>query len=148
MQFRRTAHSTYRLQYHVVWVCKYRRRILNPGLQKFLRRVLPKLLRSMPGVEIEMIGVEWVFVLLKCHYMATLIFISSLSYLANRGCPHLFPMLQNCDTFSNSIHFLSGFQTTKNYHQPLIERKQHYLNLVHLLEQQMVTCSNCLILRP
>ena len=28
----KTAHSVYCLQYHVVWVCKYRRRILNPGV--------------------------------------------------------------------------------------------------------------------
>jgi putative transposase len=58
MEFRCGAHSTYRLQYHVIWVCKYRRRILNPGLCQYLRRVLPKLLRSMPGVELETIGFD------------------------------------------------------------------------------------------
>jgi len=58
MEFRCGAHSTYSLQYHVIWVCKYRRRILKPGLQQYLRRVLPKLLRSMPGVELETIGFD------------------------------------------------------------------------------------------
>ena len=46
MRVTRTAHSVYRLQYHVVWVCKYRRRILKPGLSSYLRKVLAKLLRS------------------------------------------------------------------------------------------------------
>jgi putative transposase len=58
MEVHRTAHSVYSLQYHVVWVCKYRRRILNPGVCVYLRKVLPKLLRRMPGVEIETIGFD------------------------------------------------------------------------------------------
>lgn len=31
-----TGHSAYRLQYHVVWVCKYRRRILKPGVNVYV----------------------------------------------------------------------------------------------------------------
>ncbi len=56
MEVRISAHSTYRLQYHVIWVCKYRRRILKPGVREYLHKILLGLLRSMPGVEIEMIG--------------------------------------------------------------------------------------------
>ena len=58
MEVIKTAHSVYSLQYHVVWVCKYRRRILNPGVQGYFTRVLPKLLRSMPGVTVETIGFD------------------------------------------------------------------------------------------
>ena len=58
MEVTRAAHSVYSLKYHVVWVCKYRRRIPKPGVCTFLRRVLPKLLRSMPGVTIETIGFD------------------------------------------------------------------------------------------
>ena len=58
MEVVRAGHSVYRLQYHVVWVCKYRRRILNPGVCVYLRKVLSKLLRSMPGVMIETIGFD------------------------------------------------------------------------------------------
>lgn len=53
-----TGHSAYRLQYHVVWVCKYRRRILKPGIGAYLHKVLLKLCRSMPGVVIETIGFD------------------------------------------------------------------------------------------
>ena len=53
-----TAHSAYCLQYHVVWVCKYRRRILKPGVCTYLHQVLLKLRRSMPGVELETIGFD------------------------------------------------------------------------------------------
>ena len=58
MEYIKTAHGVYYLQYHVAWVCKYRRRILNPGICGYMRRLLPKLLRSMPGVEIETIGFD------------------------------------------------------------------------------------------
>ena len=58
MEYTKTAHSIYFLQYHVVWVCKYRRRVLNPGVCGYIRKILPKLLRSMPGVKLETIGFD------------------------------------------------------------------------------------------
>ena len=58
MEVYKSAHGTYRLQYHVVWVTKYRRRILKPFVKDYLEKVLPKLLRSMPGVKIETIGID------------------------------------------------------------------------------------------
>ncbi len=35
-----------------MWIPKYRRRILNPGVAKYLRKLFPKVLRQMPGCEI------------------------------------------------------------------------------------------------
>ena len=58
MEVVRAAYSVYRLQYHVVWVCKYRRRVLNSGVRGYFRRLLPKLLRSMPGVAVKSIGFD------------------------------------------------------------------------------------------
>jgi len=58
MEVIQTAHSVYSLQYHVVWVSQYRRRILKPGVCTYLQKVLPKLLRSMPGVTIDAIGFD------------------------------------------------------------------------------------------
>lgn len=58
MEVRIGAHSAYRLQYHVVWVCKYRRKVLKPGVSAYLKKVLYGLVRSMPGVEIETIGFD------------------------------------------------------------------------------------------
>ena len=58
MEAIKSAHSVYHLQYHVVWVCKYRRWILNPGVSGYIRKIMPKLLRRMPGVTIETIGFD------------------------------------------------------------------------------------------
>ena len=37
--------------YHIVWIPKYRRRILNPGIKGYLVKLFPKILRMMPGCE-------------------------------------------------------------------------------------------------
>ena len=37
MEVVKAGHNVYQLQYHVVRVCKYRRRILNPGVCEYLR---------------------------------------------------------------------------------------------------------------
>ena len=58
MELRHSGHGVYRTQYHVVWIAKYRRRILNPGLQGYVRKLFPKIMQSMPGVEIEKVGME------------------------------------------------------------------------------------------
>ena len=58
MEVRLSSHCAYCLQYHVVWVCKYRRRVLKPGVRHYLHKVLLGLQRSMPGVEIETIGFD------------------------------------------------------------------------------------------
>jgi putative transposase len=58
MQYVTTGHSVYALKYHLVWVCKYRRRILKPGVCAYLTKVLYGLLRRLPGVSIEVIGYD------------------------------------------------------------------------------------------
>ncbi|MBP3686767.1 MAG: IS200/IS605 family transposase [Alphaproteobacteria bacterium] len=58
MRFVESSHETYSLSYHIVWVTKYRRRILNPGVVDYLRKLFSKLIRSIPGVEIEEIGFD------------------------------------------------------------------------------------------
>ncbi len=58
MEVHFSSHGVYKLEYHVVWVTRYRRRILKPFVEEYLRVVMPKLLRSMPGVSVETIGFD------------------------------------------------------------------------------------------
>jgi putative transposase len=53
-----SGHGIYKLQYHVVWVCKYRRRILKPGVTAHIEKTLRGLLKRTPGVRIEAIGFD------------------------------------------------------------------------------------------
>ena len=58
MELIKSGHSVYKLSYHLVWTCKYRRRILKPGVIDYLRRILPKIERNIPGLQIEQIGFD------------------------------------------------------------------------------------------
>ena len=58
MEYKVSSHTVYKLTYHIVWVCKYRRRILKPGVTKYIEKLLRGLLRSMPGTAIETIGFD------------------------------------------------------------------------------------------
>ena len=52
MEIRFSGHSAYRTEYHLVWIPKYRRRILNPGVKGYLERIIPKVMRGLPGCEV------------------------------------------------------------------------------------------------
>ena len=58
MDNRVSGHGVYRTEYHVVWIPKYRRRILNPGLASYVGKLFPKILRAMPGVEIVEMNIQ------------------------------------------------------------------------------------------
>ncbi len=52
METRISGYSVYKTEYHIVWISKYRRRILNSGIKGYLSKLFPKLLKSLPGCEI------------------------------------------------------------------------------------------------
>ena len=52
MKTRLAGHGVYRTEYHIVWIPKYRRRVLNPGVRVYVSELFPKVLRGMPGCEI------------------------------------------------------------------------------------------------
>jgi len=52
VDIRLSGHGAYRTEYHIVWIPKYRRRILNPGVRAYLVKLLPKVIATMPGCEI------------------------------------------------------------------------------------------------
>jgi len=58
MENRFSGHGVYRTQYHIVWICKYRRRILKPGLAAYLEKMIPGMMRCMPGCEIQELNVQ------------------------------------------------------------------------------------------
>jgi len=58
MEVRYSNHTAYKTEYHVVWIPKYRRRILRPGVDVSLERMLKHQTKSMPGVEIVQLGIE------------------------------------------------------------------------------------------
>lgn len=58
MRMQRSAHAVYKTQYHIVWVTKYRRKILNKGVQEYLKIKLEEMKKYRPEWQIVEIGME------------------------------------------------------------------------------------------
>ncbi len=57
MQLKRSAHSVYQAQYHIVWVTRYRRNILVRGLSQYLKTKLLEVERYYPDWELKTNGI-------------------------------------------------------------------------------------------
>lgn len=55
---RKSAHAVYKTQYHIVWVTRYRRKILTVGVQQYLRSKLLETLKYYPDWEYIEVGME------------------------------------------------------------------------------------------
>ena len=51
MELRRQAHSVYRCMYHIVWIPKYRFKVLVPGVAEYLNIKLEEVRKWYPDVE-------------------------------------------------------------------------------------------------
>ena len=58
MEIRFSAHGAYHHQYHVVWIPKYRRKILKGDLKTYLEKGLLTIQQFHPDVEIEKFSIQ------------------------------------------------------------------------------------------
>jgi putative transposase len=58
MEVRLSGHTAYRTEYHIVWIPKYRHRILNPAVKGYLMKLFPKVMEQLPECEIIKINIQ------------------------------------------------------------------------------------------
>jgi len=59
MKLMKEAHTVYQTQYHIVWVTRYRRKILCRGIDAYFKILIPKECRKFfPDVYVEAVGVD------------------------------------------------------------------------------------------
>jgi putative transposase len=58
MEIRLSGHSAYHTEYHIVWIPKYRYRVLNPGVKAYLVKLFPKVMSEIPGCEIVKYSIQ------------------------------------------------------------------------------------------
>ena len=58
MRLHRSAHTVYKTQYHVVWVTRFRRKVLVPGVARYLRVKLEEVHKWYPDWKYVAIGIE------------------------------------------------------------------------------------------
>lgn len=57
MKLHRQAHVVYKTQYHIVWVTRYRRKILAAGIGEYFKKTLNEVREFHPDWHIEEVGV-------------------------------------------------------------------------------------------
>jgi len=58
MQIRLSAHGAYHHQYHLVWIAKYRKRVLKGDLKDFLAKRLGEIQEYHPDIEVEQFSIQ------------------------------------------------------------------------------------------
>lgn len=58
MEIRLSGHTAYRTEYHIVWIPKYRHRILNPSVKGYLVKLFPKVMEQLPVCEIIKLNIQ------------------------------------------------------------------------------------------
>jgi putative transposase len=58
MDIRLSAHGTYHHRYHLVWIPKYRKRLLKGDLKEFLAKRLGEIQEFHPEVEVEQFSIQ------------------------------------------------------------------------------------------
>ncbi len=58
MEIRQSAHGAYHHQYHIVWIPKYRKRILKGDLKQFVEQRLRNVEAYHPEVEIQQYSIQ------------------------------------------------------------------------------------------
>ena len=58
MRLIKSAHSVYRTQYHIVWVTRFRRKILNKGVAEYLETKLQEARKYYPDWEYVAVGID------------------------------------------------------------------------------------------
>ncbi len=58
MEIRLSAHGAYQHQYHVVWIPKYRRRILRGAIKVFVQEHIPQIQHYHPDVIVQQWSVQ------------------------------------------------------------------------------------------
>jgi len=58
MRFRKSSHSIYRTEYHLVWIPRYRRKIFTKGVKEYAQGVLSHLDSLEPDIEVIKVNVQ------------------------------------------------------------------------------------------
>ena len=58
MRFRKSSHSIYRTEYHLVWIPRYRRKIFVKGVKQYAEQILVSIPDLAPDIEVIKLNVQ------------------------------------------------------------------------------------------
>ena len=125
MRVRKSAHSVYRTQYHIVWVTRYRRKILNKGVEKYLETKLQEARKYYPDWEYEAIGMEedhvHVHMVIPPKYAVSMV-VETLKKNTSRELSKKFRFLKNVYWDNEGIWSKGFFVSTVGINESVIRK--------------------------
>ncbi|HAJ33439.1 MAG TPA: IS200/IS605 family transposase [Candidatus Atribacteria bacterium] len=58
MRFRKSAHTIYKTEYHLVWISRYRRKIFAKGVREYTEKILSHIPELYPDIEVVKLSVQ------------------------------------------------------------------------------------------
>ena len=58
MKFRKSAHSIYKTEYHIVWIPRYRREVFVKGVREYTEKILSHIPELDPDIEVVKTNVQ------------------------------------------------------------------------------------------
>ena len=58
MRFRKSAHTIYKTEYHLVWIPRYRRKVFVKGVKEYTEKMLSNISELYPDIEVIKLSVK------------------------------------------------------------------------------------------
>ena len=123
MELRKSAHTVYKTQYHIVWATKYRRKILNEGVSEYVKLKLIEIKKHIPDIEILEIGIAkdhlHLHLIIPPKYSVSKI-VNKLKSNSGRELKKKFPFLKKVYWGTESVWSKGYFVSTVGINEKII----------------------------
>ena len=124
MEIRLSAHGAYHHQYHIVWIPKYRRKVLTRELKAFLEKDLFTIQQFHPDVEIEQFSIQrdhvHVVMIIPPKYAVSTI-VGKIKANTSRKLRQRFPQVKKI-YWRNEFWSVGFFSSTVGINEDVIKR--------------------------
>lgn len=125
MQYFRQAHVVYHNQYHLVWIPRFRRKILVPGIASYLRIKLEEVRKYYPDIVYEEVSIQPDHVHLLISIPPRMSVSAAVNILKSNTSAALklkFPFLKKVYLDEKGIWSVGYFVTTVGVNEAIIRR--------------------------
>ncbi|CBE68369.1 MAG: IS200/IS605 family transposase [Candidatus Methylomirabilis oxygeniifera] len=124
MQIRLSAPGAYHHQYHLVWIPKYRKRVLKGDLKDFLAKRLGEIQEYHPDIEVEQFSIQvdhvHLVVVIPPQY-AVLAIVGKIKANTSREIRQRFPWVEQV-YWRNEVWSVGFFSSTVGIDEAVIKR--------------------------
>lgn len=125
MQYFRQAHAIYHTQYHLVWIPRYRRKVLVPGVAKYLIYKLDEVRKWYPDIVFHERNIQPDHVHLLISIpprMSVSSVVNILKTNTSTGLKNRFPFLKKLYPHKEGIWSVGYFVSTVGVNEKIIKR--------------------------